>query len=413
MATFRVELSSASNRDNQFAVRIRITSERKHKRVSLGFYIAKKDFNPRGTLDKSNWVRASCPQYIIYNSRIKERMELAQKAINDISKTSNPTLEQLYIVVSRNELTATQQSFIEYYQEQLAIVEVRLSIKTSENYGVPLRKMIEMLKLKEKSNLYFSELTPRFLKEFETYMLRNNARNTVSKQLGYVKTIVNQAISDKILSKDQNPFDGFKFVFNPTERLKLTEEEMKQLEELPLDPKFRVCHARDIFLFMYYTHGMRIGDALFVKTSSIYKDGEVYRMKFQMQKTKLFRDVLLTDKAVKIINKYITDKEGNSFLFPFLKNGLNYEDKRVFKTEKEAKTSIVNNNLKKVAALLGWDFKLTCHIARHTFADGARVKGINAYSISKALGHMRLSTTEQYLKSFDQSAVDKVNEMYE
>lgn len=48
-----------------------------------------------------------------------------------------------------------------------------------------------------------------------------------------------------------------------------------------------------------------------------------------------------------------------------------------------------------------------------TFADAARVKGANTYTISKALGHARLSTTEKYLKSFDQNAVDEINDIFE
>ncbi len=413
MITFKVELANVANRDGQYAVRLRITADRKHKRVSLGFLIAKKDHNPKGTLDKANWVRATCPQYHIYNQRLRERLELAHRAISEAKQPI--TLSYISEVVICNALTKpqTQQSFIEYYKNELINVEVRLTIKTAENYGVPLRKMIALLKEQNKKDLLFVELTPKWLKDFETHLLSKNAKNTVSKQLGYVKTIINQAISDKILSKDSNPFDGYKFVFEPTEKLKLTEDEFKQIEDLELNPLLRICHARDIFLFMYYTHGMRIGDALFIKVKDVYIDGLQTRLKYQMQKTKTYKDVLLSTQVLTIVTKYKQDKLGSSFLFPFLKNELNYLDKRVFKLEKEAKTSIVNNNLKKVAERLGWDIKLTCHIARHTFADNARKKGVNTYSISKALGHTRLATTEQYLKKIDQKSVDSVNDIYQ
>ncbi len=413
MITFKVELSNVPNRDGQYAVRIRITANRQHKRVSIGFLIAKKDHNPKGTLDKANWVRATCPQYHIYNQRLRERLELAHEAINN-SKTQL-TIEHISAIISNNRLAepTPQQSFITYYKNELINVEARLSIKTAENYGVPLRKIIAILDSQNKKDLFFNELTPKWLKDFETHLLSKNVKNTVSKQLGYVQTIINQAISDKMLSKDNNPFDGYKFSFDPTERLKLTEEEFQQIEDLELDPTLRVCHARDIFLFMYYTHGMRIGDALFVRVKDIYTDGPQTRLKYQMQKTKTYKDVLLSAQVLAIVTSYKQNKQGFAFLFPFLKNDLNYQDKRIFKLEKEAKTSIVNNNLKKVAERLGWDIKLTCHIARHTFADNARRKGVNTYSISKALGHTRLATTEQYLKNFDQKSVDSVNDIYE
>jgi integrase/recombinase XerD len=413
MITFKIELANVANRDGQYAVRLRITADRKHKRVSLGFLISKKDHNPKGTLDKANWVRATCPQYHIYNQRIRERLELVHRAISEAKQPI--TLSYIADIAISNTLSKPQpqQSFIDYYKSELINVEARLSIKTAENYGVPLRKLIALLESQNKKDLFFNELTPKWLKDFETHLLSKNVKNTVSKQLGYVQTIVKQAISDKMLSKDNNPFDGHKFSFEPTEKLKLTEDEFQQIEDLELSLDLRVCHARDIFLFMYYTHGMRIGDALFVKVKDIYTDGPQTRLKYQMQKTKTYKDVLLSTQALSIVIRYRQNKQGQSFLFPFLKNELNYQDKRVFKLEKEAKTSIVNNNLKKVAERLGWDIKLTCHIARHTFADNARRKGVNTYSISKALGHTRLATTEQYLKTFDQKSVDSVNDIYE
>ena len=181
-----------------------------------------------------------------------------------------------------------------------------------------------------------------------------------------------------------------------------------------LEPSFRICHARDIFLFMYYTHGMRIGDALFLKVRTIQQEanGEI-RCKYQMHKTDSRRNVKLTDKAREIALKYANNKKPDEYLFPFVEPGKNYNDEKTYYDTKSSKTSIVNNNLRKIVERLKWDKDLTCHIARHTFADTARVKGANTYAISKALGHARLSTTEKYLKSFDQNAVDDINDIFE
>lgn len=408
MVTFRVELG-APNRDGQLPVRLRITANRKHKRISLGFAIAKKDHNPKGTLDKANWIRASHPQQLAYNSRIREKCEAIIDIVSELSREGEPTLNAVVDRLTTN----NDQSFIAYYNQQLEYVKIRLTYKTAENYRVPLNKLIAYLAEKGKTDITFRELTPAWLKDFESFMLRKNTKNTVSKQLGYVQTIINEAIKDKLISPNNNPFQSYKFTFDPTEREKLTEDEFKQLEELELDPSLRTCHARDIFLFMYYTHGMRIGDALFVRVGDIYKDGTQTRLEYTMQKTGSHKNVLLGAKAIAIVNKYIIGKKPQEFLFPFLQLGKNYKDPEVFKEQKEAKTSIVNNNLRKIEERLGWAKRLSCHIARHTFADTARKKGVNTYNISKALGHTRLSTTEQYLKSFDQNAVDSINEIYE
>ena len=48
--------------------------------------------------------------------------------------------------------------------------------------------------------------------------------------------------------------------------------------------------------------------------------------------------------------------------------------------------------------------KISSHIARHSFADYARIKGIGIYDISKLLGHSSISVTERYLASLDISS---------
>ena len=50
--------------------------------------------------------------------------------------------------------------------------------------------------------------------------------------------------------------------------------------------------------------------------------------------------------------------------------------------------------------------QINYHVSRHSFADYARQKDVDLYSISKALGHASFKTTETYLKGFDNDAVD-------
>ena len=100
----------------------------------------------------------------------------------------------------------------------------------------------------------------------------------------------------------------------------------------------------------------------------------------------------------------------NDFIFPFLKNEVDYTDNKFLMKQLSAKTTIVNINLKKLAERTNLNKKLSSHIARHSFADIARKKGMNLYDISKALGHSSLSITEQYLSNFDDNSVDDAME---
>lgn len=51
---------------------------------------------------------------------------------------------------------------------------------------------------------------------------------------------------------------------------------------------------------------------------------------------------------------------------------------------------------------------LSFHVARHSFADFARRQSGDLYAVSKALGHTSLQVTQNYLRSFDKDAVDKL-----
>ncbi|MDB4539451.1 tyrosine-type recombinase/integrase [Saprospiraceae bacterium] len=76
-----------------------------------------------------------------------------------------------------------------------------------------------------------------------------------------------------------------------------------------------------------------------------------------------------------------------------------------------SRTTKINELLKNIASKAGIDKRLTSHVARHSFAEIARVKGVPLYDISKALGHSSLAITEQYLSSFDENSLQNAMDM--
>ena len=64
--------------------------------------------------------------------------------------------------------------------------------------------------------------------------------------------------------------------------------------------------------------------------------------------------------------------------------------------------------LKKIGIELGFNKKLTCHVARHTFATTSISLGIPIEVVSKLLGHTSIRTTQVYAKIVDSV---KVKEM--
>jgi site-specific recombinase XerD len=58
-----------------------------------------------------------------------------------------------------------------------------------------------------------------------------------------------------------------------------------------------------------------------------------------------------------------------------------------------------NAYLKEVAAFCGLDKILSSHVGRHTFATTVTLEnGVSIESVSKMLGHSKLSQTQEYAK---------------
>ena len=101
------------------------------------------------------------------------------------------------------------------------------------------------------------------------------------------------------------------------------------------------------------------------------------------------------------------------YLFDFLQEG-DEKDPIKLRRRISSRNVVVNRELKKLAKLAGFEAEgLSFHVARHSFADYARQRSGDLYAVSKSLGHTSLQITQQYLRSFDREAVDKLaNEIW-
>ena len=93
--------------------------------------------------------------------------------------------------------------------------------------------------------------------------------------------------------------------------------------------------------------------------------------------------VPLLPKAVELIEKYRHDPKAvaNGRLFPVISN------------------QKLNSYLKEIADICGITKDLTFHLARHTFATTVTLtNGVPIESVSKMLGHSKISTTQIYAK---------------
>lgn len=221
---------------------------------------------------------------------------------------------------------------------------------------------------------------------------RKVAKSTLKKDLSVLFRIT----GNKLFSEAQTRIKA-----DPVNIGKLTLEEIKALEDVQLTGKNEVI--RDMFLFSYYCHGMRLENVLTFKKEFV--KGNVIR--YQMNKGKAWREIEIHPKLKALIKKY----NSTPYLFPMLTEEIG--DVWSKNNKIGSQNALINTRLKLIAIEAGIEQKLHFHMARHTFAFHTLERDVSVQTIQNALGHGSIKTTEKYLKGLSDKKINsEVNGLY-
>lgn len=229
------------------------------------------------------------------------------------------------------------------------------------------------------------ELKRSFISEFEHYLITKDGLqpNTAHKNLINLKKVMKVAVELEWIPS--SPFTSFKCSYKNPERVFLTQEEIDLIKSKNFLIE-RLNEVRDIFLFQCYT-GFAYSDieAFDRNAVSVGIDGE-YWITTNRKKTGNRESVPLLPIALEILEKYQFNQEciQKNKLLPVNTN------------------QRYNGYLKELADVCGIRKKITTHVARHTFATTITLSnGVPIETVSKMLGHTKLSTTQIYAKVLD------------
>lgn len=266
------------------------------------------------------------------------------------------------------------ESFTDYILNYLNLNRSRLKLETWWSYKSQITKL-----LKFKKRISFADITEKFINDYHRYMLQvlGNNENTASKSLRSLRTFVN--ISMRYGYMKQNPFRFINIKKVDGKRDFLTTEELNRLSEAYWQNEVMGTKHREIlryFLFACYT-GLRYSDLKSLDSSSFLESS----IQLKMHKTGYFVNIPLTQKASRILGNYQNNQHNGIF--------------RVYCNK------VTNRILKQIGKQYSIPKKLTCHVARHTFATISITLGIPIEVVSKLLGHTNLKTTQVYAKIVD------------
>nr|WP_278720961.1 site-specific integrase [Alistipes onderdonkii] len=245
-----------------------------------------------------------------------------------------------------------------------------------------------------------TDIDGSFVREYEEFLLyRGVSQNTVCYYMRNLKSIYNQAISEGYLTNSPSPFRWVRSHPQNTVKRALDYTSLRKIVELPLTNQPHLELARDLFLFSFFSRGMPFVDIVFLKRSDI-RDGVIYYIR---RKTNQSMQVTVTPQLKHLIQKYAGNSE---YLFPLLSGSDKFVLHKCYRLALER----VNRNLKIIGEICKITMPLTTYVARHSWATLAKMTGAPLAVISEGLGHTSEKTTRIYLKQFDRSVVDWVNE---
>lgn len=288
-------------------------------------------------------------------------------------------------------MASGQETLLAYFRTHNAHFDKRIGVtrvqETANSYRYTLHHLVKFLHAEYRlSDIPFSALNRSFIEKFDLYLrvARSLSSGTIVLLTTRLGTIVREALAEGILTSD--PFAGYK-PQQPMRRQKyLTGEELDRLMTTPLScPKHYLI--RDLFLFSCYT-GISYGDmcSLTDRDIEVAEDEQVW-IKTSRHKTGVEYELPLLELPLQILERY-RGAAPNGALLPMYNN------------------QELNVQLKQIARTCGIERRITFHAARHTYATEITLsRGVPIETVSRMLGHRRITTTQLYAKITD----DKIN----
>lgn len=386
----KVELGNKAKKDGSFPLFLRLTQNRKLKRIYIGFDIPAKDWN-----SNKQEVRRSNP----FHAQINQAIE-SKKAEAFTLKSEVKELDTVRMV--ENLKGKLSDSFFEYADGLLE----KMPYNTAKNNRSVFNKFQDFLKGRD---LFFAEINVQLLRDFEDYLKKiGNNPTTVSMAFNKVRAVVNQAVEVGKLERKENPFLGFKIKEGKPDRIRLTEDELEAFRAVVLPEGSLVWHTRNYWLFAYYGAGIRFSDVATLQWKNVQNGRLSYVMRKTKSKVSTSHSIQLPKQAEEILSLYRSNEaKPEDYIFPIL------NAKRVYATEDDIlreisrKNALINKYLKQICFKATIPKDVSFHSARHTFADLGRRKVKDIYAISKLLRHSKISMTERYISEFDTETTDK------
>lgn len=399
MASIKIVLRKKKRSDGTFPVCLRITKDRKTKYFKTIFNTVPKHWdNATGSFRKSH------PDHIQNNRLLLKFRSRALKAYSDLElEKESFTLgdfENRFRVVAN----PSGQNVFRFWDE---IIGEMVSAGRTGNARANRDTYNSVKLFLGSTSLNFLDITPTFLNKYEVFLRsRGGTDGGIGVRMRAIRALYNMAIGRKLVKREHYPFMAYKVskLKGKGNKRALDIGEVQRIVDMDIEEHPHLRDSRNYFIFSFYTRGMNFADMMHLKWDDVSGDSIFYTR----SKTKANFIIKVLPPVREILDHY-TQKAFNSHVFPILlREGMtpNQIENRKSKTLKK-----YNRDLKEIAGICEINKPVSSYVARHSFANCLKQKGVPTDVISESMGHQNIAITQAYLKELDSSVLDQACEL--
>lgn len=389
--------------DNKFPVYMRLTHKRQCRNISTRISIPRDEWNY-----KKNCIKSTYPNAARMNLILDELGTHAQKMILDHQhEIESMTINEVKALLTGEHVKRhLNSSLFKFGYELVERYKQANKIGSAAAYKCCLSVIQNY---REGKDISLKAVNYQFLLDFEAHLLGKGVRvNSIGGYMRHLRSILNQAIANDLISPDTYPFKKFRIKKERTAKRAISKKDINKVINCEVGEDIALRRAKHYFTFMFHARGMNFVDLAHLKVGDISNGRLIYRR----QKTGKLFNIKLTDTALEIISQYAqkNGRNDSDYIFPIIASDILGNPEKEWLRITDAR-KLFNINLKKLARLAGLDVNLTSYVVRHSWASIAKFSGISTVVIGESLGHSDLKTTETYLAEFEHDVLDKANEL--
>lgn len=418
---FRLRVNGTPQSDKAYQVNIEYTWNTTIIRKATDVKVRFADWNPRGNMGRGELRPSYGDEYKRTNSLLNKRIDKIDADLVEYN-TKHPnqvTADVIRGILQDKPLMRKDmgKDFAEFATERLASELSRNKIGRSryKNGISSLRLFGEFLNSNKLGThkcdgIFVGEMTCELLQRYIDWRrdIKKNKDETINHSLtpilkacayacdlGYLDKTVNAALQDmRIVVKadidEDSKGDADKY---------LSKEQIEQLVAL-----YDKCEEPrrkefiEMFLFAFHACGLRVVDVMTLQWANV--DMEKRELRKILVKTNNRHIIPLSEPAIVILKRWKEKGRRKKFVFDLVGDDLNLNDDEALYLARNNATKCIDQSLVVVGEQMHLPFKLTMHVARHTFAVCALNDGMSVHVVSRLLGHASTDTTEKVYAKF-------------